>query len=172
MKTPIDLSNTVFSQLANIKSTPSLTVLGFCRISQLSSILVKDHGFVREELFLFFLPRFTFVSLAGSFSSRPLPLPLSSQSSRSIINDIRVTQVREILNTVALLRRLRWEREAGEGPIVGPPRPHRIGKKKKKKKKTRRARASELKKKRPTLAGDGGVPPAVDEFIEEKLGGL
>lgn len=61
----------------------------------------------------------------------------------------------------------------GKGPPIVGASWSPMGQKKKKKKKIKRARANELRKKRPTCGVEnGGVPPAVDEFIEEKLGGL
>lgn len=111
----IDRQASVFSA-GEHKKRASLTVLVF--IASPGSFdshrgpRIRPRSYSFFFFFLFFL-RFTFGSLAQDHS---LLVPPSStvfaESSRSIINDIRVTQAREILNTVALLRRLRWEREA------------------------------------------------------------
>lgn len=113
MKTSIDKQ--VFFQLASIKSARVLQSWFLSRLP-VPSILTEDHGFVREAILFFFFSFLSSLHLrfsrTGSFSSRPTASTVFAESSRSIINDIRVTQAREILNTVALLRRLRWEREA------------------------------------------------------------
>jgi len=85
-----------------------------CRAAS-SILLVGNHGGSTDSPRLvpflpsrsLFLPLLISVPrpLAGSSSSSPLP-SLFSRERRSIINDTRHTQVREILNTVAHLRRL------------------------------------------------------------------
>lgn len=147
MKTSIDLSSSVFSA-GEYKKHTSLTVLAFV-VSPGSPILVEDHGFVQGAILFFFFASPSFLS--QDHSLLVLPLPLSSQSSRSIINDIHVTQAREILNTVAFLRRLRWEREAGGARSLGPRSPWE------RRRWSERERASSRRKGR--LAGDEGCSP-------------
>lgn len=153
------ISNNVFSAGEYKKKHASFTVLAFVVSPR------GPHGFVRGAT-LFFSPGFPFVSLAGSFSSRPTAPTVFAGLTVDNKRYTRHTDSRNI-KYIALLRRLRWDRGGGgpeEARSPGPPRPGG--------EEEEEDEASSRRKGRLAGTGDGGGPPAVDEFIEEKLGGL
>jgi len=142
----------VFSQLAEaVRSTQSLTIRSF--VARLPRHVVDSRrespGGPTDPLLVSFLLFFFLFSSRSPFPRRiilyPAPALLPPLLLLSIINDTRHTQVREILNTVAHLRRL--ARQAG---------PSEKERERERERERARARESEREREREKEREEGG----------------
>lgn len=193
------------------RARASLTVARLCRVSTPVSLrFSQDHEEKRfpsrstgSILLYFFLP-FHFFFSSFRYASRPRSLagrfapPLASTPARTVfaklsgaaaaaaVDNKRYashTDSREILNTVAHLRRVHGGKERPDGPISPGPPPVPAGiLRKEDRPRTRRAEGPrgervDMRDERgwfpsPSPLSSSSSSSSVDEFIEEKLGGL